>query len=79
MIALEHLMLQTMVCAHPNTTVGYGVWNDEFRTRYLGSKNVPGLTLDEKRNLVIDAWQRAADAGHPVKMNSYIRQMIYGF
>ena len=65
--------------AYPGTDVSYGAWNDEFRASYWASKNVPGLTLDEQRNLVIDAWQRAQDAGQSVQMNSYIRQMIYGF
>ena len=65
--------------AHPITEVPIGAWNDEFRASYWASKNVPGLALEEQRNLVIDAWQRASDAGQSVKMNPYIRQMIYGF
>lgn len=65
--------------AHPDTNLGYGAWNDEFRTSYWGSKNVTSLTFDERRNLAIDAWQRAIDAGQNVKMNSYLREMIYGY
>ena len=65
--------------AHPNTDLPIGAWNDEFRASYWASKNVPSLTLEEQRNLAIDAWQRALDAGQPVKMNPYLRQMIYGF
>ena len=64
---------------YQDTSVTPGAWNDEFRASYWASKNVPGLTLDEQRNLVIDAYQRAVDAGQPIRMNSYMRQMIYGY
>jgi hypothetical protein len=64
---------------YADTGVAAGAWNDEFRASYWASKNVPGLTFEERSNLVIDAYQRATDAGVPIRMNSYMRQMIYGY
>ena len=62
-----------------DTGVAKGAWNDEFRASYWASKNVPGLTFEERANLANDALQRARDAGVTVKMNSYIRGLLYGF
>ncbi|QTN30403.1 hypothetical protein HZ993_11865 [Rhodoferax sp. AJA081-3] len=62
-----------------DTGVAPRAWNDEFRASYWASKNVPGLTELEQRNLVIDAAQRATDAGQQINMNNYMRSLIYGF
>ena len=55
-------------------------WNDEFRASYWASKNVPGLSAEDKYFLVADAIDRAKDVRPvmPFNYNKYMRQIIYG-
>ncbi|MDO4647958.1 MAG: phage minor capsid protein [Eubacteriales bacterium] len=56
-----------------------GDWRDEFRASYKAAKYAPGLTDEERRMLMLDAYDRAREAGVTVKYNKYARRMIYGY
>ena len=57
----------------------YGSWNDEFRASYIAAKTTPGLADEDRRYLVLDALQRAKDAGVSVSQNAFIREVLYGY
>ncbi len=44
-----------------------GDWRDEFRASYCAAVNSPGLSKEERRMLMLDAYDRAKEAGIPVK------------
>ena len=60
------------------TTLEPGAWNDEFRASYLAAKNCPGLTDEDRAYLVLDALERAKEAGVTIKYNDFIRGILYG-
>jgi len=53
-------------------------WADEFRASYMAAKNTPELTDEDRRNLILDALERAKEAGVNIKHNDYIRRAIHG-
>ena len=57
----------------------YGSWNDEFRASYMAARNAPGLTIDDRRFLILDALERAKDAGVRVTHNAFIRGVLYDY
>jgi len=57
----------------------YGSWNDEFRASYMAAKNSPGLTDEDRRYLILDALERAKDAGVKVSNNQFMRRVLYGY
>ncbi|HEX8612626.1 MAG TPA: hypothetical protein VF800_15170 [Telluria sp.] len=61
------------------TNVNPGAWNDEFRASYWAAKNAPGLNSMERVDLLSDAIMRAREAGVPVKMNKFMRELLYGY
>ena len=61
------------------TDVPKGAWNDEFRASYMAAKNCPNLNDDERRELVLDALERAKESGITIKHNEFIRRTIYGY
>ena len=56
-----------------------GAWNDEFRASYIAAKNTPNLSDDDRRCLVLDAIERAKEAGITIKNNEFIRGVLYGY
>ena len=60
------------------TTLEPGAWNDEFRASYLAARNCPGLTDEDRAYLVLDALERAKEAGVTIKYNDFIRGVLYG-
>ena len=64
--------------ASRNTKAKEGSWNDEFRASYLAAKNCPGLTDEDRAALVLDAMQRAKDAGVNIKLNAFMKRWLYG-
>ena len=54
-------------------------WRDEFRASYSAALNTPNLNDDERRMLMLDAYDRAKEAGVPVKYNKIARRIIYGY
>lgn len=56
-----------------------GDWRDEFRASYCAAINTPGLSDEERRMLMLDAYDRAREAGVVVKYNRKARGIIYGY
>ena len=65
--------------ANRNTSVPRNHWVDEFRASYRGAQRCPGLTDDERADLVRDAYDRAKEAGVTVKLTKFARRVLYGF
>lgn len=55
-----------------------GEWRDEFKASYRAALDTPNLTDDERRDLMLDAYDRAKEAGATVKYNKNARMLIYG-
>ena len=49
--------------AYRGTKVEKGAWNDEFRASYMAAKNCPNLSEEDRYYLVLDALERAKEAG----------------
>jgi len=64
--------------ANRGTHLREGAWNDEFRASYMAAKNAPGLTSQERALLLLDAMERAKEAGVAIKWNSFMRRAVYG-
>lgn len=64
--------------SHPSA-FRIGDWRDEFRASYKAAINTPNLTNEERRMLMLDAYDRAREAGVPVKYNKEARRLIYGY
>ena len=56
-----------------------GDWRDEFRASYRAAIESPGLSDDERRMLMLDAYDRAKEAGVSVRYNKEARRLIYGY
>lgn len=54
-------------------------WRDEFKASYDAALNAPNLTDAERASLMVDAFDRAREAGVPVKHNAKARRIIYGY
>ncbi|MBU6951968.1 hypothetical protein, partial [Hahella sp. HN01] len=65
--------------AHRGTSVDIGAWNDEFRASYWAAKNSPGLSQQERVDLLLDAMTRAEEAGVKINMNKFMKKTIYGY
>ena len=55
------------------------VWTDEFRASYMAAKNAPGLSDEDRRNLMLDALERAKEVNVSVKHNAFIRRVLHGY
>ncbi|GHV49151.1 hypothetical protein FACS189499_10040 [Clostridia bacterium] len=64
--------------AYRGTSVASGAWNDEFRASYMAAKNSPGLSAEDRYNLVRDAIERAKSNGVSIKYNDFMRRILYG-
>ena len=56
-----------------------GDWRDEFRASYCAAIDSPNLSAEERRMLMLDAYDRAREAGVPVRYNKEARRIIYGY
>ena len=56
-----------------------GDWRDEFRASYCVAINAPSLSEEERRLLMLDAYDRAKEAGVKVFYNKLARRIIYGY
>ena len=65
--------------ANRGTKLPKGAWNDEFRASYMAAKNCPNLSDTEKRDLILDALERAKESGVTIKYNDFIRRVLYGY
>ena len=55
-----------------------GDWRDEFQASYRAALDSPGLTQEERSMLMLDAFDRARNAGKSVQLNSVARRLLYG-
>jgi len=62
-----------------NTKLMDGSWNDEFRASYMAVKNTPNLTYDDRHYLILDAIERAKEAGVTIIYNGFMRRILYGY
>jgi hypothetical protein len=65
--------------AHRGTKLPVGAWNDEFRASYWAARNLAGLSDEERIHLILDAMERAREAGVPIKANALMRRILYGY
>lgn len=56
-----------------------GDWRDEFMASYKAALNAPNLSDNERRMLMLDAYDRAKEAGVPVIYNKEARRLIHGY
>ena len=62
-----------------NTDLEIGSWNDEFRASYTAAKTAPNLSDADRRYLVLDAIERAKEAGVAIKYNAFMKGVVYGY
>lgn len=63
---------------HNPSKFAVGDWRDEFQASYWAAINTPNLTAEERRLLMIDAYDRARMAGVKVEYNKKAKELIYG-
>ena len=61
-----------------NTNLPKGAWNDEFRASYAAAKNTPNLSDTDRQYLILDAIERAKEAGVTIRYNDFMRRILYG-
>lgn len=61
-----------------NTKFEMGSWRDEFRASYFAAINTPNLSIEDRRDLMLDAKDRARAAGVKIRDNAIMRRIIYG-
>ena len=61
------------------TKIEPGDWRDEFRASYRAAIDTPALSDEERASLMIDAYQRASDAGFSIKYTDDYRRIVYGY
>ncbi|MDR0858564.1 MAG: hypothetical protein LBN97_06015 [Oscillospiraceae bacterium] len=52
-------------------------WVDEFRASYTAAKVAPGLSAEDRYYLILDALERAREAGVTITHNDFIRGILY--
>jgi NurA-like 5'-3' nuclease len=65
--------------AHRGTKLHIGAWNDEFRASYWAAKNLPHLSEQDRIHLILDAMERAKEAGVSISPNALMRKILYGY
>jgi hypothetical protein len=53
-------------------------WRDEMRASYVAALKAPNLTDEDRKYLMLDAYERAREAGHCVDYSKKARELIYG-
>lgn len=56
-----------------------GDWRDEMRASYMAARNSPGLSRDERRDLIVDAYDRAREAGYNYEYSKWAKEIVYGY
>lgn len=63
---------------HPSE-YDFGDWRDEFRASYDAAIKAPNLSDEDRAYLMIDAYDRAHEAGEFVEYDEAARRIIYGY
>ena len=53
-------------------------WRDEFRASYVAAIRTPNLSDDDRRLLMLDAYERARETGRYYDYSEKAREIIYG-
>ena len=56
-----------------------GDWRDEFQASYNAAVKTPNLSDEDRRDLMVDAYDRAREAGAFNGYDELARRIIYGF
>ena len=56
-----------------------GDWRDEFRASYISSIKTPNLSDDDRRYLMLDAYERAKEGGRILEYSLKAKEIIYGY
>ena len=56
-----------------------GDWRDEYRASRTAAISTPNLTERERADLMVDAYDRAREAGQPLEYDEEARMIIYGY
>jgi hypothetical protein len=64
--------------AYRDTDLQDGSWNDEFRASYMAAKNTPNLNEEDRQYLILDAVERAKEAGVTITYNELMRRILHG-
>lgn len=64
---------------HHPSAFRVGDWRDEFRASYSAALNAPNLSQEERRMLMLDAYDRPKEAGVKVNYNKKARGLIFGY
>jgi len=55
-----------------------GDWRDEFRASYIAAAITPNLTDNDRKLLMLDAYERAKESGRHLEYSKKARELIYG-
>lgn len=55
-----------------------GFWEDEYRASYEAAKYAPNLTQEDRYRLILDALDRAKEAGIIIEKDDFIKGVLYG-
>lgn len=55
------------------------IWQDECRASITAAKITHNLTEKDKSDLVMDAIFRAQEYGHLIKMDDFMKEVVYGY
>ena len=64
-------------CNHPSE-YDIGDWRDEFRASYDAAVKAPNLSDEDRAYLMIDAYDRAREAGQFIEYDETAKRIIYG-
>ena len=64
---------------HHPSEYAIGDWRDEFRASYTAAVDAPNLSDEDRINLMLDAYDRAKEAGTFTGYDDIARRIIYGF
>ncbi|MCL2018512.1 MAG: hypothetical protein FWG70_02025 [Oscillospiraceae bacterium] len=56
-----------------------GDWRDEMRASYIAAIKTPNLSDKDRTYLMLDAYERAKEAGHFFEYSRKAREIIYGY
>ena len=56
-----------------------GDWRDEMRASYTAALKAPNLSDEDRANLILDAYERAKEAGHYFSLIKKARKIVYGY
>ena len=64
---------------HHPSEYNAGDWRDEFRASYAAAIETPNLSDEDRALLMIDAYDRAKEAGIILEYDEKARKIIYGY